>query len=344
MSWDFAGAPASLRLRHDGRLVRLLFALITAVASSVLVVAPAAAGTKPAPSSDDICARFASAGPSGTVEDVSVIEASGLAASRSFPGVWWTHNDSGGTADVHAMTAAGKNLGTYTVEGATATDWEDIAAGPGPDDGDFLYIGDIGDNGSNRPTVTVYRVAEPATRPNGTGAPLSGATALELQYPNGPSDAEALFVDPVSGDLYILTKAWDGPVSHVLRARAKQLQPGAPILMEEVATFPTDTPLERTEPLGTGLPSTLVTAADISPDGRVVLVRTYRRIVAFERRKKGGLAAAFAAGSCDAPQVEEGQGEAVAFAANGKSYLTVSEGAAPTINRFTVKPPLAPIA
>jgi hypothetical protein len=79
----------------------------------------------------------------GTIQNSSINEASGIAASRMNPNVLWTHNDSGDSARVFAMTAAGTNLGTYSISGASATDWEDIAVGPGPSAGaQYLVVPD----------------------------------------------------------------------------------------------------------------------------------------------------------------------------------------------------------
>jgi hypothetical protein len=288
-----------------------------------------------------LCARFAPSGITGSIEDPNITEASGLVASRTYPGVLWTHNDSGGRPELSAISTTGANLGAYAVPGATATDWEDVAIGPGPEAGrHYLYIGDIGDNLMNRAGVTVYRVPEPDARPDGTGGSFTDVTPIQLQYPTGPVDAESVIVDPIRGDLYVLTKEWSSATSRVMRARAAQLSSGAPIALEQVASFPTDSPPTSATPLGQGLPGTLVTGADISPDGKVVLVRTYRRIFAFRRPRNGKLAQAFTHRPCDAPQTEEPQGEAVAFAANGGAYFTVSEGVHSPINRFTVTPPL----
>ena len=106
---------------------------------------------------------------SGTsiVDDPNVFNTnlSGLAyqpSGSSAPGVLWAHADSGADAEIHALTETGDHLATYPLEGATATDWEDIAVGPGPeDDTSYVYVGDIGDNTSVRGDVTVYRVATP---------------------------------------------------------------------------------------------------------------------------------------------------------------------------------------
>ena len=52
-------------------------------------------------------------------------EASGLAQSRTNPGVFWVHNDSGDEPRVYAVSRSGALLGSYTLSGATAIDWEE---------------------------------------------------------------------------------------------------------------------------------------------------------------------------------------------------------------------------
>jgi hypothetical protein len=89
-----------------------------------------------------------------------------------------------------------------------------------------------------------------------------------------------------------------------------------------------------------GLPGTLVTGADASPDDRTVLVRTYRAILAFERPAGEPFEAAFRTTPCEVPQVEEVQGEAVAWTGTD-AYVTISEGEHPDVNRFEAAPPPA---
>lgn len=80
----------------------------------------------------------------GTVQQVAIDEAPGLAASILNSGVLWTHNDSGDSARAYAMDTQGNHLGIYNITGAGATDWEDIAVGPGPAGGvSYLYLGDM---------------------------------------------------------------------------------------------------------------------------------------------------------------------------------------------------------
>src|ERR1044071_6298320 len=98
-----------------------------------------------------------------TIKEKSITESSGLTASRSTPGAYWTHNDSGDGPFIYAFDTRGDSLGIFRVTGAQARDWEDMAAGPGSDaNTSYLYIGDIGDNDAVRDEVVIYRVPEPA--------------------------------------------------------------------------------------------------------------------------------------------------------------------------------------
>jgi hypothetical protein len=280
------------------------------------------AGAAPPP-----CTGFTSGVEVGTISDPAVTELSGLASSRAHPGVLWVHNDSGGAPELEALTAKGAPLGHYPIEGATATDWEDIAIGPGPGsdrEDSYLYIGDIGDNLDARDHVTVYMVAEPEAAPDGRGASLPVAKELTIRYPDGPANAESLFVDPRLGDLYIVTKVTSGK-SRVLRAPASAVARGGEVTMQDAGGFQV---------------RNLITGADISPDGSTILVRTYASVLAFRRPPGGTVASAFAKRPCTAPSVQERQGEAVAFAADGRAYYTSSEGPNPPIHRFGIDPPL----
>jgi hypothetical protein len=150
-----------------------------------------------------------------------------------------------------------------------------------------------------------------------------------------------MFVDPRSGDLFLIDKEYTSRVGRVFRAPKRALVDGAEITLEEVASF-TLTPDPTPPPAGVAkFPGTIITGADVSPDGSTVLVRTYRRVLAFSRPRGKPLAAAFSSPPCDAPQIDEGQGEAVGFAANGASYFTISEGAGASVHRFAVRPPLS---
>lgn len=85
-------------------------------------------------------------------------ESSGLGISRTYPGVFWTHNDSGDRPRLYAIDSTATLLATFEVEGAGARDWEAMALGPcpGPSGTSCLYVADVGDNRSARESVTIY--------------------------------------------------------------------------------------------------------------------------------------------------------------------------------------------
>lgn len=273
--------------------------------------------------------QFAAPFLAGTVRVGSLNEVSGLVASRRSPGVLWSHNDSGDSARIFAIDTDGRGLGTLTLTGALAIDFEDIAIGPGPTNGlDYLYVGDIGDNLAIRSTITVHRITEPQVSllsavsgaGSGPAIPTPARTSISLRYPDGARDAEALLVDPLSGDLFLFTKA-DGS-SRVYRAPAASIaSPTGTITLSFLRTI--------------SIPSgQRVTAADISPDGNWILLRglSFARLW---RRDAGqtvsdAVAGAVGAGNCWAVPVvgnpTEPQGESICFDWTGSGYFTVSEG------------------
>lgn len=198
-----------------------------------------------------------SAGPcvvaSGPAKLPEIPETSGLAISRRNPGLLWSHNDSGNAAVLFALDARGVVRGRVRVPKDTR-DWEDISAARCPR-GDCLYIADIGDNGSQRRQVTIYRVPEPARGDAQTAPP----EVFNATYVDGPHNAEALFV--VDADLFIVTKDRAGSVyrATITPTGSRQL------------TF------QRVGQLGIAM----VTDAETSRDGTSVVVRTTDEVVLF---------------------------------------------------------------
>ena len=107
------------------------------------------------------CGKFGPPSVSGNLQQSKLKESSGLALSRKNPGVFFSHNDSGGKPRVFAFDAKGKGLGTFILDGATNVDWEDIAAAPCPDGSPCLYVADVGDNNFQRREIAIYRFKEP---------------------------------------------------------------------------------------------------------------------------------------------------------------------------------------
>lgn len=198
----------------------------------------------------------------------AIDESSGLVASRRHPGIFWTHNDSGGEARLFAVRVDGSLVQSVRVRGATNIDWEDITL----DATGRLWIADMGNNRSNRSDLTLYAVPEPALE----GEESVDVTArIEVHYPEqrgwpDPSrnfDAEALFAD---GDvLYVLTKHRSDTRTVLYRVPPEG---GA---LERQGEF--DVGGDRDNFGGR------VTSADLSADGKHLAVLTYHAVFIFER-------------------------------------------------------------
>jgi hypothetical protein len=294
----------------------------------VVVALAGCGGGDPSPAPSATSARAPAATPLcglvrpaviGHIAASAATELSGLALSRTQPGVLWTHNDSGDRARVLAVTPDGRLLAEVTVTGAENVDWEDIATGPSPDGGEALYIADTGDNERHRPGVVVYRVAEPLVRDGEPGA-SAPATRLALRYPDGAHDAEALLVDQAGGTVVVVTKSFRG-VAGVYSA-------GRP-------DAGTTTVLRRRGRLVLG-GGEAVTGGSVAADGRTIVLRTYDRAFVWTRRTREPLASALRRRPCAvrANLLAERQGEAIALMRDGRAFYTVPEGSQPAIRRY----------
>jgi hypothetical protein len=120
------------------------------------------------------------------IDDERVVESSGLAVSRTRPGLAYTVNDSGDDARVFVLSMRdGAVVGETTLAGTEAEDFEAVAPAPGG----RLVVGDIGDNDAERDSVEVYVIDEPRR-----GTRTVRPRTVALTYPGGPRDAEALVV------------------------------------------------------------------------------------------------------------------------------------------------------
>jgi 8-oxo-dGTP pyrophosphatase MutT (NUDIX family) len=233
-------------------------------------------------------------------------EASGIAAGRRSPGVLWSHNDSGEPL-LYAFSPDGRALGEVRVTGAGVKDWEDVAAGPCAS-GSCLYLADIGDNAASRPSATVYRVPEPAP----TDGQTRPAEAFHATYPDGPQDAEALFVLP-DGGIYIVTKGETGPIA-VYRF-PQPLRAGAQVRLERVAELAGAATKRKDR----------ITGASASPDGRWVALRTLGELALYRTADllRGDVGAPI---RVDLSSLNEPQGEGVGWGTGGTVYLSSESG------------------
>jgi hypothetical protein len=234
----------------------------------------------------------------------AVPEASGIAEAA---GAWWTHNDTDGPV-LFRLDGSGQAT-PVTVSGATAGDWEDLAAAGCPTAvGDrCLYIADIGDNRGSRQRITIYTVPIPKAGSTTT----ERATAYHATYPDYPHDAEALLV--ISGS-------------------ALKLSPTPPTILIVTKEVPTQIYafIASQNPGETGtlkLFRTLkdkvrITGGAVSPDERWVALRSNTTLLLYTL---DGFAKGAEPIRVDLRGLKEPQGEGVAFGRGGEIYL-VSEG------------------
>ncbi|MDZ4819796.1 MAG: PEP-CTERM sorting domain-containing protein [Planctomycetota bacterium] len=261
----------------------------------------------------------------GTVAVSAIDEASGLVASRNNSNVLWTHNDSGDTNRIFALSTTGQLLGTYTLPGATNTDWEDIAIGPGPEPGvEYLYI----TNASNGSNVRITRIAEPSVyAAQQAGSPLNkNVPGAESQTFNITApDVESMFVDPLNGDFYLGSKELSG-TSGTNFFRGTQSQFGT----------------AGTQTLSLVANSSWIARANgasITPDGSQIFVRNQNQFAFLFDRTPGET---IAQTMVKVPQWIEVNGksveanaEAIAFDAYGNNFYTFSEGVNQKLYKYT---------
>jgi hypothetical protein len=143
----------------------------------------------------------------GTVSN-KLEEASGLVASRSNTNYYWTLNDSGNSAEVYLINDRAEIVMTCLLANINNRDWEDITIGAGPEPGkSYLYVGDIGDNDARYPYKIIYRFVEPLLI--GDKLTLTEFETFVIQLSDGVRDTEAMMMDPLTNDFFILSKRED---------------------------------------------------------------------------------------------------------------------------------------
>lgn len=246
--------------------------------------------------------------PSGTCEEVS-----GIVASRQNPGIYWVHDDRGNDTQVIAIRKDGKLAQQYRLASATNTDWEDIALGPGPVPGlHYLYLADSGDNSGTRSSSVLWRVAEPQVPTSPTRLQdLSFVEGYRFRFPIGSRDTEALFVDPSDGTPYFVSEE-PGRQARLWRYPLPLDRTATKTLVLAASFFAVDASFS---------------AADISPDGRMIVLRTRDRLHWLRRPAGWSISRTFAsAWPCQATTGNQGNVEAMCFSAEANTMIAVAEG------------------
>lgn len=160
----------------------------------------------------------------------AITESSGLAKSNRAAGIFWTHNDSGDTARLFAFDEQGNAVGQCVLPDVVAVDWEDLVSFV-QDGVPRLLVADVGDNRRRRSSVSLYLFDEPDPH---AASEVTHWSRIDLRYPGGPRDCEAVAVDAQAGTVTLVSKTLlprasvyeiDLPPRHSGAAPKQQQQP-----------------------------------------------------------------------------------------------------------------------
>ena len=128
--------------------------------------------------------------------------------------------------------------------------------------------------------------------------------------PDGIKNSEAVMIDPLTKDIFVVSKE---NVAVVYQAK-----------------YPQDLTKVNTLKKIAVLPFTLVTAADISPDGKEILIKTYTQVFYWKKSGNESIAELLKKTPVSIPYLYETQGEAICFADDNSGFYTTTERAGTT--------------
>jgi hypothetical protein len=245
------------------------------------------------------------------IADGRIKESSGLAYSVKYPNLAYTMNDSKNRAVVYAIqVSTGRVVGQVDLERYDLEDPESIAV----DAQGRLWLGDLGDNDSDRDDTSILVFNEPGT---GSKTP-QGLQRFRIEYQGGPENVEGMMVSPTTRRVFLINKTDGGAAT--LYGLPPSLRNGA----ENVATN-----LRRPMPAR-------VSDAAFTPDGRYALVKTATSVVAYDVTTWKPVT------SFPTPGLDKG--ESLTVEPGGRSILLGSEGNDSPIVRVTLPADLRPAA
>ena len=179
----------------------------------------------------------------------------------------WLIEDSGNADKIYKVDLSGKLLRVLKVKDARNKDWEALAQDPSGN----LYIGDFGNNDNEREDLVVYKTPDPDKE---KGDKID-SEAIHFKYPEQKKfppkrkdflyNAEALFY--LNGFLYIVNKDMTRPFVGEARIYRVPAIPGK-YKAELVGVIPTCDDSRRCT----------ITGADISPDGKTLVMLSYGQL------------------------------------------------------------------
>lgn len=270
----------------------------------------------------------------GYLSSKKLDETSGMQASHAHSGDFFVHNDDG-KPRIYVIDQTGKDLGKLAIKPAKNKDWEDITSVP-VGAGRWLVAGDIGDNFAKRKHITLYFVEEPQPDQDGNySGRLQVEHKLQLTYPDGPRDCEAMSYDPLGKQILFLTKR-DKP-SHIYAVDLQTALEQDEAELEFLGTLTVLRPPTISDRAKWGGRTEWIsqpTGFDISPDGTEAAIITYRSLYRYRREADENWLTALQRKPEEVVGPPAKQNEAVTYSTDGNSIFVVTEKQPAPIYRF----------
>lgn len=233
----------------------------------------------------------------GRLDKTEVPESSGLA--RADHNNFWTHADGGNPPELYKINLAGELLQTLPIPTTQNLDWEDLAQ----DQKGYLYIGDFGNNQNLRQNLSIFRISEKEPARIDT---ITFRYADQKDFPPEKEklnfDCEAFFYH--QGQLYLFSKN---------RGRHQ------PVKLYQMPALPGNYTARVTDSISL---RRMITAADISPDGKTIALLGYGNIYLLQADKPDNW---LAGRKYCIPFPQSGQAEALVFI-NNTDFIITNEG------------------
>ena len=270
----------------------------------------------------------------GWLDANTLDEASGLQASFTYPGDFYTHNDSG-KSSIFVIDATGNDLGKFDIEPAKNKDWEDITTVP-VGNGHWIVAGDIGDNLAQRKYITLYFSEEPTPDAKGrySGKQLL-QHRLDLTYPDGPRDCESMSYDPVGNQILLLSKRDKPARLYTVDLETALSESEAELkFLGTIWPFRPPTVADRAKWGGRTDWISQPTGFDISGDGSEAAIISYRSLYHFRRGTDEDWISALQRRPTEVVGPPAPQNEAVAYSLDGEYIYVTTEKLPAPVFRF----------
>lgn len=262
---------------------------------------------------------FLSAQDRGVIENLHLIEASGIVASRKFSGYYWSHNDSGNPNVIYLVDSTGKGVKEVEIKGAVNRDWEDISLFVEKNGTSTIFIGDFGDNNAAWPFCTLYWLTEPDIKSISTNS-TAPSSSITFTLPDGSRDVECMLVDQITKDVYLISKR--DAKKRLYKISASQLVASQRVMAEYIQELNVSIPVSSDNTIAR---AAYITSGTISPDNSEIIIKSYTNLYYWRRKSGETIPEALARPAKSIDYLLEPQGEAVGFKASGNGFVTLSE-------------------